>query len=86
MGECADLSKKEIWTKLHKGLPHFSSLGTFYKHTKGRDTRDYVEGLFQHYRLADVLRLIGVKDDALEANLQEVIQLKSDADKLFYGR
>ena len=84
--QCNDLSRKEIWTKLSKGLRSFSSLGTFYKHTKGRDKRAYLADVFQYYPVPDVLRLIGVKNVALVASLQEAKKLKLDADKLLFGR
>lgn len=82
----ANLSKKDICTKLQKGLSHFSSLGTFYKHTKGMDRRTYLADLFQENQLLDLLRLIGIKDSGLEASFREANRLKSDADKLLHGR
>jgi len=82
----ADLSKKEIWTKLHNGLRHFPSLGTFYTHTKEMEKRDFLRGLFREDYLLDLLRLIGVKDNSISDRLREATQLSQKTDDLLHGR
>ncbi len=54
--ELSCLSNKENWSKLNKGLRHFSRLSTFYIHTKGAGKRAYIGNLFHYDQLAELLR------------------------------
>lgn len=81
----SELSKKELWIRLKKGLRQFSALGTFYKHTNGMERYDYIADLFQYNQLAELLTAIGVKDQEILDQLEEATRLQKDADKLLRG-
>jgi hypothetical protein len=83
---CAGLTKKAVWERIHGELPHFSSLGTFYTHTKEKGAKEYLAELFWPDRIPHALRLAGVQDDELLSRLTEATRLEERAESLFFGR
>jgi len=81
----ASLSKKAVWERICKELPHFSSLGTFYNHTKGKQPAEYLAELFWPDRIPHTLRLANVQDLELLERLARATALEEQAEALFRG-
>lgn len=78
-------SKKEIWEELNANIKWYKSLGTFYKHTKGQEKRQYLSELFRDSDLASVLKVANVDDKEVESLLSNSSALESEAKALLHG-
>ncbi len=78
-------SKKAIWQALNANIKWYKSLGTFYKHTKNQEKREYLSELFNHSDLASVLKVANAKDEEVERLLSNSSALESEAEALLHG-
>ena len=78
-------SKKAIWKALSENIKWYKSLGTFYKHTKNQDKREYLGELFHQAELMSVLRIAHVEDDDIKKLLRDSSSHESESKALLHG-
>lgn len=78
-------SKKAIWQVLNKNIKWYKSLGTFYKHTKNQEKREYLAELFDHSDLLSMLKIANAEDKDIEKLLKDSSALESKSKALLRG-
>lgn len=78
-------SKKEIWSVLNENIAWYKSLGTFYKHTKNRTTKDYLSDVFDYRNLKSILKIVNIKDTEISDSLLKIDSLESEARDQLYS-
>lgn len=78
-------SKKAIWQVLNENIKWYKSLGTFYKHTKNQEKREYLGELFNHSDLLSVLKIANAKDKNIESLLTDSSDMESESNALLHG-
>jgi hypothetical protein len=77
-------SKKAIWEVLNENIKCYKSLGTFYKHTKNQEKREYLAELFDHLDLLSVLKIANSEDKDIEKLLNDSSALESKSKALLH--
>lgn len=77
-------SKKSIWETLKSKNRGFVSLGTFYKHTKGKTKEEYLSELFNVNTLETVFSLVSIDNAGIDSLVQRAEEFERDASKLLY--
>lgn len=77
--------KKTVWEVLHANIKWYKSLGTFYKHTKEMNKREYLGELFSDNHLEDVLKIANVKDKEIQEIITKKNNFKKEAENLLRG-
>jgi len=71
-------SKKDIWEELRTIEKFFSSLGTFYKHTKGNGAKPYLQYYLRYDKLNIVFEILGIEDTEIKEEMKEIVSLQEE--------
>lgn len=81
-GKFEGCSKKAIWEVLHAHIKWYKSLGTFYQHTKGKSSLEYLGELFSEDHLDAIFKILNMSDSEIKALHARTLALEEKAQAL----